>query len=191
MPSSASRRTPASPATASRPTTTTCRRSRTSVFRTELSRSLGGRRARGALHFHHLPPADEPESNGMTALSLPRPHHIRPLALLVASVGIVLASQLGTLLQGPASAPAAPITVSGPVTPPGAPGAGPGSLAQIDHSIGIWTTNLAANDRDFLSAANLGALYEARARLSGDITDYARAEEAAGRSLAIEPRQLD
>ncbi len=133
----------------------------------------------------------------MTALSLPRPRRIRPLAMLVAAVGLVAVSQLGAMLQAPVApapplVPAAPITVTGPVTPPDAPVAGaPGSLERIDHSITAWTANVAANDRDFISAATLGMLYEARARLSGDATDIARATEAANRSLAIEPRQLD
>lgn len=134
----------------------------------------------------------------MTALSLPRPRRIRPrrirpVALLAASAALVGVTQLGSLLQ-PGSSPATiqRLTISGPIVPPDAPVANaPGSIAQLDHSIAAWTTNLAANDRDFLSAANLGLLYEARARLSGDVTDYARAETAANRSLAVEPRQLD
>jgi tetratricopeptide (TPR) repeat protein len=82
--------------------------------------------------------------------------------------------------------------VQGPAAPPEAPAANvPGSLAQIDHSIAAWTTNLARNDRDFLSAANLAALYEGRARLSGDVGDYSRAADAAERSLSIQPGQLD
>ncbi len=133
----------------------------------------------------------------MTALSLPRPRRIRPLAMLVAAAGLVMVSQLGAAIQGPGApaaplVPAAPITVIGPVTPPGAPVVNaPGDLAEIDHSIAAWTANVAANERDFISAATLATLYEARARLSGDVTDYARAAEAADRSLAIEPRQLD
>jgi tetratricopeptide (TPR) repeat protein len=129
----------------------------------------------------------------MTALSLPRTRRIRPLALLVASLALVGASQLATVLQrGSPSVVPAPQAVSGPLSPPEAPViSAPGSLAQLDRSIAAWTANLAANDRDFLSASNLGLLYEARARLSGDVGDYARAEEATDRSLAIEPRQLD
>jgi tetratricopeptide (TPR) repeat protein len=133
----------------------------------------------------------------MTALSLPRTRRPRPLALLVASLALVAASQITTLLRpaspaSPADGPANPPMVNGPVTAPDAPLANaPGSLAQIDHSIAAWTANLAANEHDFLSAANLGLLYEARARLSGDVTDYTRAQDAANRSLAIEPKQLD
>ncbi len=138
----------------------------------------------------------------MTALSLPRPRRIRPLAVLVASLALVAGSQLVSMLQpppapepaplGPANGQVEPPALAGPLSPPQAPLAGtPGSLAQIDHSIAAWTANLAANDSDFLSAGALGQLYEARARLSGDVSDYVRAEEAATRSLAIESRQLD
>jgi tetratricopeptide (TPR) repeat protein len=130
----------------------------------------------------------------MTALSLLRPRRIRPTAVLVASLAVVAATQLTTLVR-PGQLPSAPVVpqaVSGPISPPEAPvAAAPKDLAQIDHSIAAWTANLTRNERDFLSARNLGLLYEARARLSGDVTDYARAEEAANRSLAIEPRQLD
>jgi hypothetical protein len=137
----------------------------------------------------------------MTALRLPRPRPFRPLAILGASILLVAASQAASLLRpvvpaapahlaGPAVAE--PPVVSGPVTAPEAPVAGaPADLLAIDHSIAAWTANLAANDRDFISASNLGLLYEARARLSGDVSDYTRATEAANRSLAIEPRQLD
>ena len=136
----------------------------------------------------------------MTALStlrIPNLRGPRPVALLVASVALVVASQAITLVRPAApTAPAAPanppVTINGPVTPPEAPiAAAPDSLAKIDHSITAWTQNLAANDRDFLSAANLAVLYEARARLSGDITDYSRANDASERSLRIVPSQLD
>ena len=137
---------------------------------------------------------DQTEPDGMTALSLPRPRRVRPLAVLAASVALVAAMQVTAQLRptAPPAPPAQAPAVEGPVAPPQAPIANaPGSLAQIDHSIAAWTANLEANDRDFLSARNLGLLYEARARLNGDVTDYARADEAAARSLSIEPRQLD
>jgi tetratricopeptide (TPR) repeat protein len=132
----------------------------------------------------------------MTALSLPRPRRLRPLAILGASLALVAASQAANLLapHSPTPAPIAPAgqVAGGPAAPVGAPIAGaPGSLETIDHSIAAWTANVAANDRDFISAGNLATLYEARARLSGDISDYARATTAADRSLAIEPRQVD
>jgi tetratricopeptide (TPR) repeat protein len=130
----------------------------------------------------------------VTAISLPRVRRTRPIGLLIAAAVVVAASQAASLLRpivNP-SRPVAPVTVEGPVSAPDAPVfTAPGSLAQIDHSIAAWTQNVSTNDRDFLSAANLGLLYEARARLSGDVGDYTRAEEAANRSLAIEHKQLD
>jgi len=135
----------------------------------------------------------------MTALGavrLPRVRSPRPLALLIVAVAIVVASQAGSVLQ--ATLPSRPIapaqqpTVNAPVSPPEAPVAGaPDSLLMIDHNIAAWTHNVAANDKDFLSAGNLATLYEARARLSGDVADYGRATESAERSLAIAPNQLD
>jgi len=150
----------------------------------------------------------------MTALSLPRlrlarPRRIRPLGILAASLALVAIGQLMSINRGPETAapvgvgpgapigpaaggPTAPQVVDGPVSPPSAPFAdAPSSLAQIDRSIARWSVNLAANDLDFISARNVALLYEGRARISGDVTDYARAEEAASRSLGIEPRQLD
>jgi tetratricopeptide (TPR) repeat protein len=141
----------------------------------------------------------------MTTLSLSRPRRPRPLAILAASVVLMAASQAATLLAPAPGAPTAPgggvdvpgavanppVTIPGPISAPDAPvGNQSGDLAQLDHSIAAWTANLAANEKDFLSAANLGLLYEARARLSGDVSDFTRAEEAANRSLAHEPRQL-
>src|SRR6185503_5895272 len=130
------------------------------------------------------------------ALRFPRLKSPRPLALLVAALAIVVASQVVTFLQGsPAQRIASPAdrpTINAPVSPPEAPVPNaPDDLARIDHNISAWTRNLAANDKDFLSASNLGLLYEARARLSGDVADYGRANAAAERSLGIVPTQLD
>jgi tetratricopeptide (TPR) repeat protein len=129
----------------------------------------------------------------MTALSLPRPRRIRPLAILVTSAILVVGTQVASvLMQGPSAPDDRSGSVPGVLTPVDAPTTvAAGSLEQIDRSIGIWTRNLAAEERDFLSAASLGVLYEARARLSGDVADYGRAIEASERSLAVEPTQLD
>jgi tetratricopeptide (TPR) repeat protein len=146
----------------------------------------------------------------MTALSLSRLRlarlpHVRPLGIFAASVALVV-GQLASVNRDPEAAapvgagpgvpagagPAAPRTVEGPISPPDAPLADtPASVVQIDSSIARWSANLAANDLDFISARNVALLYEGRARISGDVTDYDRAEEAASRSLGIEPRQLD
>lgn len=129
----------------------------------------------------------------MTALALPRLRRVRPLAILGAAVLLVVAAQVVSVIRPPAPpTPVAPPAVAGPVSLPEAPiGDAPDTLDRIDGAIAAWTANVAANDRDFLSARNLGLLHESRAKLSGDASDYGRAEEAAVRSLAIEPRQLD
>ena len=112
--------------------------------------------------------------------------------LLAASVGVVVISQLGAVLRPPQALPPRPAPTAAPVvdSPGGPVSAVSSDLTQIDHSIRIWTANLAANDRDFFSATNLGQLYDARARLTGDIADYSRALEALNRALAIEPSLL-
>ena len=130
------------------------------------------------------------------ALRLRRLRGPRPLGFLVAALAIVVGSQVATLLEArplpPPAAPADRPTINAPVSAPDAPIAGASDdLIRIDHNIAAWTRNVAGNDRDFLSAANLAALYEARARLSGDVADYGRANAAAERSLGIVPDQLD
>jgi tetratricopeptide (TPR) repeat protein len=128
----------------------------------------------------------------MTAASIPFRPRLRPAVLLAASLGVVVISQLSAVIRPPQALPpraaptAAPVvdSLGGPV------GWVTSDLAQIDHSIKVWTANLAANDKDFFSATNLGQLYDARARLTGDIADYSRALEALNRALAIEPSLL-
>jgi tetratricopeptide (TPR) repeat protein len=124
----------------------------------------------------------------MTTLSLPRPRGTRPVAILAASLAVIASTQLLSSLGS--QRPSMP-TSDAPIVASVAQAQAANALGQIDRSIGVWSSNLAANDSDFLAARNLGLLYEARARLSGDVSDYARADEAANRSLAIEPRQVD
>jgi hypothetical protein len=132
---------------------------------------------------------------------IPRP---RPLGILAASLALVavtvLAGSVG--LGGHPSSPGRGADLGGgngpagnglaaadpaPVTIPGTGAALPakGSLAQLDHNIGVWTANLAANPKDFLSATNLATLYQARARLTADLGDYERGLEAARTAQAI------
>jgi hypothetical protein len=110
----------------------------------------------------------------MTAVSIPFRPRLRPAVLLAASVGVVLISQLGAVVRPPQTLPPQVAPTAAPaVDSPGGPVASVSTdLTQIDHSIRIWTANLAVNDKDFFSATNLGQLYDARARLTGDIADY-------------------
>ena len=134
----------------------------------------------------------------MTALDLPlNPRRLRPVALLVAAMAVVLASYgVAAFRAAPPSTVntrgAANGTSPNDVTldAPGAPALAIGSIEQIDHSISIWTANLARESRDFYSATNLGLLYEARARLTGDIADYDRARQATAEALTIEPTEM-
>jgi tetratricopeptide (TPR) repeat protein len=128
----------------------------------------------------------------MTAASIPFRPRLRPAVLLAASLGVVVISQLSAVIGPPQALPPSSAATAAPaVDSPGGPVASVSAdLTQIDHSIRVWTANLAANDKDFFSATNLGQLYDARARLTGDIADYSRALEALNRALAIEPSLL-
>src|SRR5438105_4151695 len=132
----------------------------------------------------------------MTAVAaprLPRPrlHRIRPILLVAASIAIVGGSYVANALR---PAPVRPPVVqpAGPDQPalsgPGdAPAGGPAGIAAIDHALKAWTTNLAKNGKDFLSATYIATLYDARGRLTGDIGDYTRAQTAVATALAIVP----
>ena len=132
----------------------------------------------------------------MTAISaprLPRPklRRIRPVLFVAASVAIVAGSYVANALRPqPVAPPVAPISAPNQpvlVAPGEAPtGATPG-LAAIDHALKAWTSNLAKNSKDFLSATYIATLYDARGRLTGDIGDYGRAQTAVEQALAVVP----
>lgn len=129
----------------------------------------------------------------MTALAPSRPSPLRATGILLAAVVIVVASNVSSLLLGgkPATADRSDSQGAGLIEAAGAgPDGGVGSVSQINSSISAWTSNLAANDRDFISATNLGLLYDARGRLTGDVGDYARSGAALDTALAIVPTHL-
>ena len=81
-------------------------------------------------------------------------------------------------------------SAAGAVDIPGAGALPPsGSLAILDHNIGLWTKTVQANPSDFLSLTNLAILYHARARLTADLADHQRALEAARSAMKIAPTQ--
>jgi len=132
----------------------------------------------------------------MTSTTATHTRHIRrprAIGLLAAAVLIVVATYGAAALRAPARPAAA---LADPATPapiplPGNAQALPaiGSIAQIDHSINAWTTNLAANPKDFISATNLATLYHARGRLTGDLDDQTRALQAARVAESIAPKE--
>ena len=81
----------------------------------------------------------------------------------------------------------------GGVPGPGVSALTPDSVAdaqvnQLTKAIGIWTTNVRANDKDFISATNLALVYHARGRLTANLDDYQRALDAARLAERILPR---
>jgi tetratricopeptide (TPR) repeat protein len=64
------------------------------------------------------------------------------------------------------------------------------SLVQIDHSIDVWSRNLATNASDYLAATNLAVLYQGRGRIGYDLGDYQRSLDAARRALSIAPGHI-
>jgi tetratricopeptide (TPR) repeat protein len=134
----------------------------------------------------------------MTTLEMPlKPRRIRPAAVAVAALAVVLASYGAAAYRATPPPTANTGTLAGDgarddvaIDPPGAPLLAAGSIEQIDHSIGLFTGNIARETRDYLSATDLGMLYEARARLTGDIADYGRAQQALQQALAIEPHEM-
>ncbi|MFZ5853309.1 MAG: tetratricopeptide repeat protein [Chloroflexota bacterium] len=121
----------------------------------------------------------------MTSLAIPHP---RPAALLGMAVAIAIASQATSLLLGPARPSLArtpPVESRGEALPApdaaiGAPDVG---LASIDSAIGRWAANIKRDPVDYISATNLGSLYAARARLTGNLDDYARAQRAVEQAI--------
>ena len=134
----------------------------------------------------------------------PRPVGILAAALLVAAASVVanmtgLGAHRSSTTPGSAAVLPGRVPAEGvPTVPdpasvgiPGAGGAEPavGSLAELDHNIGLWTKNLQANPQDFLSATNLAILYHARARLTADLADHQRALEAARTAIRVAPTE--
>ena len=119
----------------------------------------------------------------MSTLALRRP---RPGIALVAAIGIAVASQVAGLLvaPGPQRLPAPPEDTRQPavVAPDLAAGQPRVALAEIDAAIDRWSGNVRRDPADYISATNLGSLYATRARLTGNVDDYARAREAADRA---------
>ncbi len=132
----------------------------------------------------------------MTAVAAPRPsrprlHRIRP-ALTVATALVIVAGSYALNAIRPATVthPVAQDVLPSqpPLAGPGeAPSAGSAGIAAIDRSLKAWTANLARNDKDFLSATYIATLYDARGRLTGDIGDYSRAQDAIKQALAVVP----
>ena len=136
--------------------------------------------------------------------------HRRPraLAFLAASIAIALtaivADRAGVLHRTATPAPAVPAQVvlpsaaapvgvlpgpaSGPVAAPDGPRAADDpSILALQKAIGVWGANLGRDPEDFVSAQNLALDYYTLGRLTGNVDDYARAQQAVTQGLAAYP----
>jgi tetratricopeptide (TPR) repeat protein len=112
---------------------------------------------------------------------------LRPFAILIAAVLLAAGTWVGQWLTSrtePGPGAAAGPAVQAPAQ------AGPSiveapalDLAGLDDQIALWGRKAAANDNDYISATNLGLLYLGRARLTADLADYDRANQAVLRAL--------
>jgi tetratricopeptide (TPR) repeat protein len=66
--------------------------------------------------------------------------------------------------------------------------AAPGGQSRCDAAIAFYVDKLKSDPYDFLTAAALGEVYVAKARLTANASDYRKAEHAYRRSLRIMPK---
>ena len=139
---------------------------------------------------------------------------LRPIGIAAAALGIAVATYGVAALRAtppPIAIPGGPAAANGgaglsggaaaagpgheagsqAVVSPGGPVSAVATVAQLDHAIQVWTANLAKEPRDFYSATTLGQLYEARARLTGDVSDYDRARQALQQAITVAPTEID
>jgi tetratricopeptide (TPR) repeat protein len=146
---------------------------------------------------HHPIFKTRSDARSMTGATLPPRRRLRtPRASIVIGVALVVVTAsyvFAQLLPAPASRSSA-LTTSAPTplvpAPDGPTGVAGNSMARLEQAIGVWSANLARDKADFISATNLADLYYARARLTGNIDDFARATEAVNRALAVYPAGL-
>lgn len=129
----------------------------------------------------------------MTAIRLPRARRLRAPTYLAAALVVAAATYLSAALADrpaptadpdPAAAAAGALSPAAPVPASGGTDA---LLRAIDHEIGLWTSSLEANPADFIAATMVGSLHERRARITGDLTDFGVALDAADRAIEADP----
>lgn len=67
------------------------------------------------------------------------------------------------------------------------PAAVAGASAESNGVVSFWAARIAADPADYLAHSKLAGAYLRRARETGDVTDYARADAAAAESLRLFP----
>ena len=106
------------------------------------------------------------------------------LIALVLILGVVLALVGSSRLRS-LDEPATPGAASPPVAAVGdVPGSG---VLTTDQLIDFWFERVERNPKDYISYANLGGTFIRRARETGDVDSYSRAEAALEKALEINP----
>ena len=101
-----------------------------------------------------------------------------------------LASASGRRARRGAAAPPAPAAAApvAPVAPPRVAGAaGDPELERVRADVDFWAARLTAHPNDIVAAVKLAEADAAEARLTGDVTAYVRAEQAAGAAIVAQP----
>ncbi len=125
--------------------------------------------------------------------TLVRLFRVRLVPIVGAAAILVAITYVASALTTPPPTPegAPPGAMAGELTP-AAPPAGPiaGLLDRYDGAIRQWSESIDASDANYLAATTLGMTYAGRARLTGDLSDYQRALEAADAALDVSPDYL-
>jgi tetratricopeptide (TPR) repeat protein len=126
--------------------------------------------------------------------SVTRRRQPRPLIVVATGLLLVVATSAATWLTRPpvAAPPAIPAAAHAEGIVPAAPPAGATEriLERYARAIRAWTESLEASSANYLAATNLGIVYAGRARLTGDLSDYQRALQAADHALGLDPAYL-
>jgi tetratricopeptide (TPR) repeat protein len=123
-----------------------------------------------------------------------RPTRPRPLVAVASGLLVIVAASAVSWLAHPTSSTRPTIPTEARVdalaadTPP--PGATERLLERYAGAVRAWTTSLEASQANYIAATNLGLVLAGRARLTGDLSDYHRALEAADTALAALPGYL-
>ncbi len=106
------------------------------------------------------------------------------LIALVLILGAVIALA-GSSRLGSSDEPATPGAALAPVASVGdVPGSG---VLTTDQLVDFWLERVERNPKDYISYANLGGTFIRRARETGDVDSYSRAEAALEKALEINP----
>ena len=119
-------------------------------------------------------------------LAAVRPWRVRGPALALGFALVVLLAAATSALR-PHHAPA-PAAATGPAAAlDDEAQTGPAGSHATDRNIAFWQARLRADARNYIAATLLGATWSQKARETGDVADYLRAETALRAALGVNP----